>query len=138
MIESTTFPLPGAPRPVPDADSEPFWRGLADGKILAPRCAGCDRFHFPPLPCCPYCGQSRLEWPQLDTRPVVYSWIVVRRATHAGIPVPYTVVLAEFAEGVRIPGNMAGDASATLRLGTRLSATIAGRDGVHVVVYERA
>ncbi|SHK64310.1 hypothetical protein SAMN05443637_109139 [Pseudonocardia thermophila] len=138
MIVNTEFPLPGVPHPVSDFESAPFWQGLAGGKLLAPRCTRCERFHFPPLPACPHCGDSTLDWRELVSTPVVYSWIVVHRATRPEIPVPYTVVLAEFPEGIRIPGNMAGDASPLLRAGAPLKVSIASRDGLHVVVYDRA
>lgn len=138
MIAETEFPLPGLPRPVPDTDSAPFWQGLADGTLLAPCCTRCARYHFPALPACPHCGESTLDWRELVSTPVVYSWIVVHRPTHPEIPVPYTVVLAEFTEGVRVPGNMSGDASASLRVGAPLAVRIGTRDGVHVVVYQHA
>ena len=144
MIEATEsreFPLPGLPRPVPDQDSEPFWRGLAEGELRAPYCAHCARFHFPALPACPYCGRSPLDWRRLESQPTVYSWIVVHRAPHPDIPVPYTVVLGQFAEGVRIPGNLADDPGSENgtppRAGDPLAVSVAERDGVHVVVYRR-
>lgn len=138
MTQQTEFPLPGLPRPEPDADSRPYWDGLADGKLLAPQCRECTRLYFPATPTCPHCGNRDREWQELRGTPVVYSWIVVHRATHPDIPVPYTVVLADFPEGVRMPGNMAGDESATLAAGTPLVPRVATRDGVHVVVYRHA
>lgn len=138
MIQSDEFPLPGLPRPDADTDSAPFWDGLADGRLLAPRCRACERFHFPSTPTCPHCGASAMDWRALTGTPVVYSWIIVHRATHPDIPVPYAVVLGEFPEGVRIPGNMASDDAEKLTIGAPLTAMVSTRDGVNVVAYRHA
>jgi uncharacterized protein len=127
------LPLPGMPAPAADELSLPFWEGLAAGEIRAPRCTACGRPHFPVLPACPFCGGREREWASVGEEARVFSWIVVRRGVAPGVPVPYTVVLAEFPGGVRIPGNLDGEAA--LRADAPLRAAVATRDGVDVVVY---
>lgn len=68
----------------------------------------------------------------------MFSWIVVFAGVAPEIPVPYTVVLAEFPSGVRIPGNMPGDSGPDLRVGARVEAAVASRDGRHTVVFSLA
>jgi uncharacterized OB-fold protein len=93
--------------PEADSDSEPFWDNLARGQVTAQRCSDCGLWRFPPGPRCRRCQSAVLEWKPLESVPRLYSWIVVNRATHSDLAVPYGVCLAEFEEGVRIPGRLA-------------------------------
>jgi uncharacterized OB-fold protein len=134
MSEPVVLPLAGMPGPEPDDLSRPFWQGLEAGEILAPRCLGCRRLHFPVLPSCPHCGAGELEWEGVGDEARVFSWIVVRRGVVPTVPVPYTVVLGEFPGGVKIPGNLL--AVAELRVEGPLRARIVAGNGIDVVAYE--
>lgn len=117
-------------------ETEPFWEGTAKGELRAQRCGGCQRLRFPPLPSCPHCGSLDVEWVPTEGTPTLYSWVVVERSTHRDIPAPFCVALAEFAEGVRVPGNLLYDREhETPRAGTRLEVDFAPVGDVHVPVY---
>jgi uncharacterized OB-fold protein len=53
----------------------------------------------------------------------VYSWTVVEHQVHPAFPVPYTILLIELDDmpGVRLVGNIAGDA--VLNIGDPVRAT---------------
>jgi uncharacterized OB-fold protein len=111
--------------PEPDPDSAPFWELLAVGKLAAQRCLTCGQWRFPPGPRCRRCHGTSLQWTELVSIPRLYSWIVVNRPTHPGVVVPYAVCLAEFAEGVRVPGGLVVPAGTrNLTLGVELEAAV--------------
>lgn len=89
-----------------DPDSAPFWKELAGGHVSAQRCDSCATYRFPPGPHCLSCGSSELRMVALTSTPTLFSWIVVNRPTHPSLPAPYAVAIAEFPEGVRIPGAL--------------------------------
>jgi uncharacterized protein len=102
--------LHGLPRPVRDADGEPFWRGLDAGTLLLPACPSCGAFRWPPGPCCPSCGTAGTEWSQSRGRGRVYSWVVVHVPFVDALAgqVPYAVGLIELEEGVRLVSTIEG------------------------------
>ena len=106
------------PIPVPDADSEPFWQGCAEGRLMLQRCG--DHYQFPPARYCSVDPSSPLEWVEVSGRGTVYSWIVV----HVGIPrnifgtqVPYVTALIALDEGPRICANLVGVDPGEIRAG---------------------
>ena len=66
--------------PVPDAVTQPFWDGVAEGVLRIQRCAACDRFVFYPRAVCPWCMTSDLEWVDATGAGVVHSFTVIHRA----------------------------------------------------------
>ena len=66
--------------PGTDADSEPFWAALREGRVELQRCAACGRLRFPPMGRCPWCADGRSTREEVDAAGSVYSWIVVHRA----------------------------------------------------------
>ncbi len=99
------------PVPYPDPESEPFWEGLAAGKLMIQRCASTGAYHFPPTTFCPNAGLERPEWVEASGRGKVFSWIVVRHPVPKDVyadAVPYAVGLIELEEGCRMTGNIIG------------------------------
>ena len=89
-----------------------YFEGLAAGTIQFPFCASCERFHWYPLPLCPHCGGSSVEWRAVSGKGCLWSWTEVR---HAYVPslrerLPYFVALVTFedAPGVRLLTNLVG------------------------------
>ena len=99
------------PVPVADADSEPFWEGCREHRLLIQRCTSCGTFCFPPHRSCPKCRSEASDWVEASGRGNVYSWIVVNhpvpREVFAG-EVPYVVALIDLDEGVRMASNIIG------------------------------
>ncbi len=99
------------PVPVPDPDTQPFWEGCQQGKLLLQRCDACSRFRFPPGETCPNCGSDRASWVGSSGRGRVFSWIVVVHPVPREIyaaDVPYVVALVDLEEGVRMATNIIG------------------------------
>lgn len=94
--------------PTPDAGTQPFWDGVADGRLLIKRCHDCSRAHFYPRSFCPYCWSEDVEWEQASGIGRLYTWSVV----HVNdLPpfnqrVPYVAAIVELAEGPRLMTNI--------------------------------
>ncbi|EFG74951.1 hypothetical protein HMPREF0591_5138 [Mycobacterium parascrofulaceum ATCC BAA-614] len=89
-------------------DTEFFWNGLRDNKLLIQRCGGCGRLRHPPRPMCPHCRS--LDWDTVESsgRGTVYSYVMPHEPKFPFFEYPYVVVLVELAEGVRLVSNLTG------------------------------
>lgn len=107
------------PRPAMTRDSEFFWQGVEQGKLLIQKCADCGELRHPPGPMCPQC--QSLEWDAVEAAGggTIYSFV---RHHHPHIPpfeVGHPIVLVELDEGVRIVADLIG-ASNNIAIGQRV------------------
>jgi hypothetical protein len=97
------------------ADTQFFWNGAKEGRLLIQRCGACATLRHPPRPMCPNC--HCLEWDVIDAsgRGTVYSYVMPRHPPLPFFDDGYIVVLVELDEGVRLVSNLvdieAADAS---------------------------
>ncbi|HEY0650469.1 Zn-ribbon domain-containing OB-fold protein [Phenylobacterium sp.] len=107
---------------------QPYWDGLAEGRVRFPRCAGCGRVHWPAVWRCGDCGSWEHAW--FDVEPVgqVYTW---SRTWHRfpgleSLSAPFIslVVTVDATEGRRLTGILEGD-DAAIRIGARVRGRIA-------------
>lgn len=113
--------------PTPDLDDpvfHPYWEGAAQGKLMLPRCRGCDRMNWPPRTICLECRATDFAWEQQETSGTLFSWTVVGRATAPGYAdVPYTIgIIALDHVAVRLMGQVVGVDPENVAMGMRLSA----------------
>ncbi|WP_162606382.1 Zn-ribbon domain-containing OB-fold protein [Jiangella asiatica] len=99
--------------PAPDLDDplfQGYWAGTAKGKLILPRCSGCERMNWPPRAMCPHCRSLKFEWEEHRPSGTLFSWTVVGRATAPGYrEVPYTVgIIALDDAPVRLMGTVVG------------------------------
>ncbi|MFJ4839393.1 Zn-ribbon domain-containing OB-fold protein [Streptomyces sp. NPDC088746] len=89
--------------PVPDAETQPFWDGIAAGELRLQRCGDCDRAVFYPRALWPHCFGERLDWVTSPGTGTVYSYTVAHRtfSPSPGDP-PYTVALIDLDEGAPV------------------------------------
>jgi hypothetical protein len=105
----------------PSPDTAPFWDACRRRELRFQRCRSCGRFRHPPLPGCPHCGSTEVEWVRVGGRGRVFSYTVIH---HPSLPalaehVPYNVVLVEFddAPGVRLISNLIDEGDAAIEVG---------------------
>ncbi len=107
-----TQPMPTGPRPLPqiDPEHEAWWAGLRRHELLVQECPRCRTLAFPPEPACPACRSLERGWRRSSGRGSVFSWVVVRRASHPYFSdkVPYAVALVTMEEGFRVVGSFEG------------------------------
>lgn len=108
------------PRPAMTRDTEFFWKGAEQGKLLIQRCAQCGELRHPPGPMCPRCRS--LDWAPIEAsgRGTIYSYV---RHHHPQIP-PFEpghpIALVELDEGVRIVADFAGSECGEIAIGQRV------------------
>ncbi len=113
------------PYPQPDDVTQPFWDGIAEGRLRLQRCASCGRHVFYPRAVCPHCSSAGLEWVDASGRGTLYSYSVVHRAP-PGFEAPYAVALVDLAEGVRMMTRLVDVAIDDLAVGQALEVAIQG------------
>ena len=108
---------PTRPLPVPDLDTEPYWKGMNDHELRFQRCAQCEHVQFLPGPMCSGCQSFDLEWFTSSGKGTVYSWSGVEQHAHPAFEPPYTVLLVEMDEGPRVIAQLRGAEETELEIG---------------------
>ncbi|OBH28157.1 nucleic acid-binding protein [Mycobacterium sp. E342] len=109
-------------------DTEFFWNGLRDNKLLIQRCGGCGRLRHPPRPMCPHCRS--LDWGTVKSsgRGTVYSYVMPHEPKFPFFEYPYVVALVELEEGVRLVSNLTDIDPADVRTGMPVEVYYQGFD----------
>ena len=110
------------PQPHPTPMSQPYWDGLAAGRLMLQKCAHCGKIRHYPRLLCDACYSRDVEWITATGRGKVHSWTISHHAFHPAFKreLPYTLVTVDLAEGVRAMGRFVGKNHVTLRLGLPL------------------
>ena len=112
------------PLPEPTPDDYPYWESHAARELRIQQCADCGTFRHPPVPLCSRCASSNVTWTQVSGRGEVFSYVVVRYATHPALKqaVPYNVavVMLEDASDVRLVSNVVDAAPEEMRIGLKV------------------
>ncbi|SRR6266567_3947278 len=105
MPSSTTWHIP-----VPDDETEEYWRAAADGRLLIKECRTCGRPFFHPRTYCPRCWSADTIWREASGKGTVYTFTVVYQNDLPPFRdrVPYVVAIVELEEGVRMTSNVEG------------------------------
>ncbi len=95
-------------RPYIDPDNSGFWEGVREHHLAFQECRYCGLLVHRPRPMCPRCLSTDRDWRVSDGKGHVYSCVNVayQNVAYPGIKVPYTVVLVQMEEGVRLLSNL--------------------------------
>ena len=111
-------------RPVPaiTRDTQFWWDGIQERKLLIQRCSACGNLRHPPGPMCPSCHS--LEWETLAAtgRGEIYSYVSFYHPPIPPFDVPNLIVLVELDEGTRVVSNLPGVSSDQVRVGMPVQA----------------
>lgn len=93
-------------RPSMSPDTEFFWNGLRERRLLIQRCSSCGILRHPPRPMCPHC--LSIEWNTIEStgRGTVHSFVMPQHPQFPFMDYPYIVALIDLAEGVRLVSNL--------------------------------
>jgi hypothetical protein len=101
------------PKPVADADTQPFWDAARQQRLVVQRCHACEAWIWQPKPVCNKCRARNPVWTDVPGDARVASWTVLHPPV---LPVwqdkvPFTVLLVELEEapGVRMVGPLVND-----------------------------
>lgn len=102
-------------------DTQPFWDGIAAGKLVLQYCTEAKRFQHYPKPVSSYTGRRTLEWRETGGKGVIYACTVVR-IPGPGLEgrLPLCVATVELDEGVRIIANIVNCAPEQMAIGKRV------------------
>ena len=109
---------------------------LDAGRFCIQHCPQCQRHVFTPRELCPHCGASPLDWVRASGGGTVYSTSTVARKSEAGGN--YNVSLIDLDEGVRMMSRVEGVAPEDVRIGQRVRAQVAQKDGRGLVLFQPA
>lgn len=107
------------PKPVPDADTRPFWDAASQQRLVVQRCGSCRRWIWQPKPLCPFCATADPQWVEVSGDAAVVSWTVIHPPV---LPAwaddtPFTVLLVELDEGMRMVGRLVAADPSALSIG---------------------
>ena len=103
--------------PAISPDTEFFWNGLRDQKLLIQRCGDCGTLRNPPQPMCRKCRSLDWEAVEASGRGTVYSYVMPHQPKFPFFDYPYIVALVELAEGVRLVSNLCNIEPADVTVG---------------------
>jgi uncharacterized OB-fold protein len=108
--------------PVSTALTEPYWDGAREHKLLYQQCRVCGANWHPPMPICPVCHSSTIDWLPAAGGGSIYTYTIVRHPTHPAFAdrVPYAVAVVELDEGPHVVTNVINCAPETVRGGMRV------------------
>lgn len=105
-------------------DSDLFWQGLKERRLLFQTCCECGRHRFPFRMSCQRCGSFEHCLTESEGSGFIYSYTVVERPLLPGFDAPYRVVLVEVDEGVRYLGLYEHEANEDPVVGLRVKAQV--------------
>ena len=122
MSTVAAAPAPERPMPVPTRDSQPYWDGLREGKLMLQHCASCGKVRHYPRPVCPNCLSMEGEFKAASLTGKLHTWTVCHHPFNFFFKAeaPYIVALVDMDAGVRVNAPLRGIAEADIRIGRRV------------------
>lgn len=110
-----------APVPARDGLDAPYWEAARRHQLVVQRCRDCGKFQWGPEWICHRCLSFDLGWQSVGPTGRIFSFERVWHPVHPALSdaCPYVVLLVEIpaADGVRMVGNLVGDAAADVAIG---------------------
>jgi uncharacterized OB-fold protein len=124
------------PRPIPEVtpETEPYWAGAAEGKLMLNECGDCDLVYYYPRANCPDCFSDDVTWIEAAGTGEVYSFSVAK--TMSGWPeedLPLVAAYVELDEGPRMMTNVDAEPE-EVEIGTRVKVLFAETDTEDVAI----
>lgn len=86
-------------------ETEFYWDGAKDGKLLLNNCTECEKPYFPPRPFCPTCGSRKTDVIEASGKGSLYSY-VISHLPAPGYKAPFVVAVVMLEEGVKMVTNI--------------------------------
>lgn len=119
---------PLRPRPPTTRDTQWWFDGCKEGKLLIQRCASCGTLRHPPGPACAECHSFEWDTVEASGRGTVYSFVVAHHPPTPMFDYPLPVVLIELAEGTRLVSNMLDCDASEIEIGMPVQAELVAFD----------
>jgi uncharacterized OB-fold protein len=79
-------------------ETEAFWTGGKDGRLLIQRCTACGRYQHPPLPLCPVCRTETMAPSPVSGRGRIRTFTVNHQQWFPGLTEHFVFAAVELAE----------------------------------------
>ena len=114
--------VPSKPLPRGEHLHSGFYEYCNRRELRFQRCSSCDAWRHMPRESCEACGSFEWSWELSSGRGTLFSWTIIHRALHPAYAddVPYTVVVVEMEEGVRLVSRLVDVSNDDLKLGLPL------------------
>jgi uncharacterized protein len=100
------------PSPVRTPDTDGFWSGCGEHRLLVQRCASCGNYRHPPSPVCFECRSLECIWVESAGAGEVYTWTVTHHMfgplSPASLPYNAAVVRLFDCGGALVTTNLVG------------------------------
>ena len=123
--------------PVENQDTQHFWQGLRDGKLLIQRCKSCSTLRHPPQPMCEKC--QSLQWDTVESagKGTLYTYTVMHYPEIPPFDYPNVIVLVELDEGVRIASQLINCKPDAVQIGMKVEMKITQvQDGMSLPLFQ--
>jgi len=87
--------------PMINMETETYWQGTKDGKLMLKKCNACGETHFYPRAICPHCFSDDTDWYEASGKGTIYTYSVMRRAE-----IPFVIAYVTLDEGVTMMTNI--------------------------------
>ena len=115
--------------PSTSPDTQFFWDGLRERKLLIQRCSGCGALRHPPRPMCPSCNSLAWDAVEASGRGTVHSFVMPQHPPFPFMEYPYIVALVDLEEGTRLVSNLVDIAPEEASIGMPVEVTFAEFEG---------
>ncbi len=122
----------------------PYWKGLADGVLMLPKCPGCGAWRWPAGRRCGACGTVGLLWVEQPMRGSLFSWTRTwhRFALTESLDLPFTSAVVELApSGIRLMGRLTDPDQIDPAIGAPVtgvpSSTLVGERHIPTILWSR-
>ncbi|WP_439360440.1 Zn-ribbon domain-containing OB-fold protein [Bradyrhizobium sp. DASA03007] len=109
---------PMQPAPPSNPETEAYWVGTEQGRLMLKTCLSCNKSHHYPRAHCPFCHGVETEWKQSGGVGEIYSYTVLRRESP-----PRVIAYVRLDEGVMMLTNIIECTPEDVRIGLRVKAT---------------
>ena len=104
-------------------DTQFFWDGLKDQRLLIQRCTSCGTLRHPPRPMCPTCTELGWDTVEASGRGTLHSFVMPQHPQFPFLDYPYVVALGALEEGTRLVSNLIDVAPEDARIGMPVEVT---------------
>ena len=116
------------PAPAISLETEAYWAGANEGKLLLKKCNACGKTHFYPRAICPHCQSSDTAWYEAAGQGTIYSYSVMRRGQ-----TPYAIAYVTLAEGITMLTNIVDCDHDALAIGQAVEVTFRQSEGEQAI-----
>ena len=119
----TTEILKTQPRPTPE--TEAYWQGCRDKKLLIQTCGDCGNIQFYPRSICTKCMSATVDWTVASGRGKIVSYTVMHRSVSKAYCVdgPQVLAIVLLEEGPQMMSHIIECAEGDLSIGLEVKVT---------------